>query len=273
MTEDAPRLDRTSALVPRLEWRTESPSTNAELVALAADPGWPDLSVVATDRQTAGRGRLGREWVTPPGAALAVSVLLRPGVPVTRLGWLPLLVGLAVARAADVLLGDSVDGRPGVSVKWPNDVLVGGRKLSGILSELTPDGSVVVGLGINTAATADALPSDAATSLRVEGSDATDTDAVLAAVLEQFLPLYRAFVDADGDAGASGLRAAVSERCGTIGSRIRLEVPGGAVVLGTARGIDADGRLVVQPHDGSGLLPVAAGDVTHVRLDGSPAGD
>jgi BirA family biotin operon repressor/biotin-[acetyl-CoA-carboxylase] ligase len=277
MTDDAPRLDRSSALVPRLEWRTESPSTNADLVALAADAGWPDLAVVATDRQTAGRGRLGREWVTPPGAALAVSMLLRPAVPVTRLGWLPLLVGLAVARAADALLGgggvEGGDGRPAVSVKWPNDVLVGGRKLSGILSELTADGSVVVGLGINTAATAEALPSDAATSLRLEGADATETDLVLSTVLEQFLPLYRAFVDANGDAGAAGLRTAVSERCGTIGSRIRLEVPGGAVVVGTARGIDADGRLVVQPHDGSGLLPVAAGDVTHVRLDGSPAGD
>lgn len=262
MIDDAPLLDRSSRLVTRLDWRTESASTNAELVAAAADPAWPDLSVIATDRQTAGRGRLDRTWITPPGASLAVSVLLRPRVPVSRLGWIPLIAGLAVARAADALLGDA-----DVFVKWPNDVLIAGRKLSGVLSELTADGSVVVGAGINTAATTDDLPGDAATSLAVEGSSATSADEVLSTYLAELVPLYRSFVAADGDATASGIRAAVSERCGTIGSRIRLEVPGGTVVFGTARGIDADGRLVVQPHDGSGLLPVSAGDVTHVRPD------
>lgn len=264
MIDDAPLLDRTSALAARLEWRAESASTNAELVAAAADPSWPDLGVVATDRQTAGRGRLGRTWVTPPGASLAVSVLLRPDVPAERLGWIPLIAGLAVARAADTLLDDVA-----VSVKWPNDVLIAGRKLSGVLSELTADGSVVVGAGINTAATADELPGESATSLAVEGGTATAPDDVLSAYLAELVPLYRAFVDARGDATAAGIRAAVTERCGTIGSRIRLEVPGGTVVHGTARGIDADGRLVVQPRDGSGLLPVSAGDVTHVRPDES----
>jgi BirA family biotin operon repressor/biotin-[acetyl-CoA-carboxylase] ligase len=262
MIDDAPLLERSSRLAGRLDWRAESASTNGELVAAAADPGWPDLAVIATDRQTAGRGRLGREWITPPGSALAVSVLLRPGIPTQRLGWIPLIAGLAVARAADALL-------PGaeVSVKWPNDVLIGGRKLSGVLSELTSDGSVVIGAGINTAATADELPGETATSLAIEGASATSADDVLAAYLSELLPLYRSFVDAGGDATGSGIRAAVTERCGTIGSRIRLEVPGGTVVHGTARGIDADGRLVVQPHDGSGLLPVSAGDVTHVRPD------
>lgn len=263
MTDDVPLLDRSSRLVARLDWRRESASTNADLVAAASDPGWPDLSVIATDRQTAGRGRLDRTWITPPGASLAVSVLLRPDVPSSRLGWVPLLAGLAVARAADSLLGADA----GVFIKWPNDVLIAGRKLSGVLSELTADGSVVVGAGINTAARPEDLPGEAATSLVIEGSSATTADEVLSAYLAELVPLYRSFVAEGGDATASGLRAGVSERCGTIGSRIRLEVPGGTVVFGTARGVDTDGRLVVQPHDGSGLLPVSAGDVTHVRPD------
>jgi BirA family biotin operon repressor/biotin-[acetyl-CoA-carboxylase] ligase len=260
MPADAPDLRLSSALVPRLEWRSSIGSTNAELAERAADADWPDLSVIATDDQTAGRGRLDRRWVAPAGSALAVSVLLRPALPVQRLGWLPLIAGLAVARAADRFLGA---GR--VSVKWPNDVLVEGRKLSGVLSELTPDGSVVVGAGVNTVLGGDDLPVPTATSLAIEGSTVTDPDAVLSAYLEELVPLYRSFVEQRGDATTSGVRAAVTERCSTIGSRIRLELPGGVVVLGTARGIDADGRLVVQPADGSGLLPVAAGDVTHVR--------
>ncbi|PSL38766.1 BirA family biotin operon repressor/biotin-[acetyl-CoA-carboxylase] ligase [Labedella gwakjiensis] len=265
MIDDAPLLDRSSRLAARLEWRAQSASTNADLVAAAADPGWPDLSVIATDTQTAGRGRLDRTWVTPPGSALAVSVLLRPAVPIERLGWIPLIAGLAVARTADSLL-DGVED-VGVAVKWPNDVLIGGRKLCGILAELTADGSVVVGAGINTAATADELPVDTATSLAVEGASTTAVDDVLSTYLTELSSLYRSFVDAGGDATAAGIRAAVTERCATVGSRIRLDMPGGGVVHGTARGIDADGRLVVQPHDGSGLLPVSAGDVTHVRPD------
>jgi BirA family biotin operon repressor/biotin-[acetyl-CoA-carboxylase] ligase len=165
-----------------------------------------------------------------------------------------------VARAADRFIDPAR-----VSVKWPNDVLVDGRKLSGVLSELTPDGSVVVGAGVNTRASEDDLPVPTATSLAIEGAGGITPDTVLSAYLEELLPLYRSFVEHGGDAMASGVRAAVSERCATIGARIRLELPGEVVVHGTARGIDAEGRLVVQPADGSGLLPVAAGDVTHVR--------
>jgi BirA family biotin operon repressor/biotin-[acetyl-CoA-carboxylase] ligase len=264
MPDDSPSLTRSSALTPRLIWRVESASTNADLVALASDPALPDFTVLATDVQTAGKGRLDRAWETRPGQALAVSVLLRPSLDVERLGWIPLLAGLAVARAAGRLIDPER-----VGVKWPNDVLVGGRKLSGVLSELTGDGSVVVGVGINTLADEDALPVPTATSLAVEGSGPVSIDEVLSSFLGELVPLYRSFVDAGGDATTSGIRSAVSERCVTIGARVRVELPGDAVVLGTARGIDAAGRLIVQPHDGSGLLPVSAGDVTHVRgVDG-----
>lgn len=260
MAPTAPALDLSTAITPRLVWRERSASTNAELVAASGEDDWPDFAVLATDDQTAGRGRLGRQWVAAPGRALAISVLLRPAIRVERLGWIPLIAGLAAARAADRFLAD---GR--VSVKWPNDVLVGDRKLCGVLSELTPSGAVVVGVGINTMATDEELPVPTATSLVREGASDVTVDAVLSAYLSELAPLYEGLVRSGGGAVDSGVLAAVSERCGTIGARVRLDLPGGSDVEGTARGIDADGRLVVELPDGAGLLPVSAGDVTHVR--------
>ncbi len=129
------QLPRSAALAARLEVLPSAGSTNDELMARATgeDP-WPHLSIVATDTQTRGRGRLGRTWTAPPGRSLAVSVLLRPGLPLDALGWLPLLAGVAVTRA---LAGLGVPAR----LKWPNDVLIGDRKVCGILSELLPDAS------------------------------------------------------------------------------------------------------------------------------------
>ena len=119
-------LPRASALVNRLEWLDEAGSTNTELVARAVD-GWPDRSVLVTDRQTAGRGRLGRAWTARPGTSLAVSVLVRPAVPRERYGWLSLLTGAAMAGGLRSL-GAAAD------LKWPNDVLIGGRKVCGVLA-------------------------------------------------------------------------------------------------------------------------------------------
>src|SRR5690242_3899678 len=135
-------------------------STNAELLA-AADQGAPDRSVLVSERQDAGRGRLGREWVTPPGASIAVSVLLRPyGVPTDRLGWLPLLAGLAVHDAVRATVGATT------CLKWPNDVLVGAeqRKAAGILAEAVsgPEGTaVVLGIGLNVTGSPTELPTGA----------------------------------------------------------------------------------------------------------------
>src|SRR5580693_10311535 len=106
---------------------TETGSTNEDLIA-AARGGATEGTVLVAERQTRGRGRLGRQWVSEPGAALAFSVLLRPaGVPPAARGWLPLLAGVATARALHGL------GAEGIALKWPNDVLAGGGKLAGIL--------------------------------------------------------------------------------------------------------------------------------------------
>ena len=130
-----------------------APSTNA-VVAERALAGAPDGLVVVADHQTAGRGRLDRTWESPPGTALTFSMLLRPQSPTRAWPWLPLLAGYAVGKA---LQARGLDA----GVKWPNDVLVGERKVAGILVERleTPDGpAAVVGVGINAALTPDALP-------------------------------------------------------------------------------------------------------------------
>ncbi|WP_285037237.1 biotin--[acetyl-CoA-carboxylase] ligase [Plantibacter sp. ME-Dv--P-095] len=260
-------LPSTAALVPRLEILEHAGSTNDELAIRAREDGggWPDRSVVVTDDQRNGRGRLGRVWTTPPGASLAVSILLRPVTPSGRplgleaYGWLPLLAGAALASSLQDL------GVP-AGVKWPNDVLIGGRKVSGILSELLPTGDgAIVGTGINLRQRAGELPTDRSTSLLLEGLADPDPDTVLAGYLRAFGRLYDAYLEASGDAEASGLRTTVTEHCVTLDSSVRVELPGGGTLTGTAERIDPDGRLVVRPSDGGAPVAVAAGDVTHVR--------
>ncbi|MDT7538391.1 MAG: BirA family transcriptional regulator, partial [Actinomycetota bacterium] len=164
-------------------------------------------------------------------------------LPTAAWGWLPLLAGVAVARAlrarADV---DAV-------LKWPNDVLVDGRKVAGVLAEAVAPGGLVVGIGLNVTTTREELPHDGATSLRIERASTTDRDTLLRAILREQSTLL-----ADVDAG----RAAYRELCSTVGQSVRVELPGGSVE-GPAEGIDDDGRLLV-----SGV-PYGAGDVVHLR--------
>ena len=253
------QLPRVAALASRLEVLDEAGSTNTELVVRAAS-GWPDRSVLVTDRQTAGRGRLGRAWTAPPGTSLAVSVLVRPAIPPERYGWLSLLAGAAMTDAVRSL-GGAAD------LKWPNDVLIGGRKVCGILAEVLPDGSgAVLGAGLNHSIPAESLPVPTATSLAVEGLPA-DADAALAAYLERLWGLLDALEGAHGDPGTSGLHAAVLRVCSTIGSRVQVQLPGGDIATGTATGLDADGRLEVASDRDATPLVVAAGDVTHLRYE------
>jgi BirA family transcriptional regulator, biotin operon repressor / biotin---[acetyl-CoA-carboxylase] ligase len=254
-------LPNSARLVPRLTVVQSAGSTNVELVREAGGPdaaAWPDLSVLVTGDQREGRGRLGRVWSAAPGSALAISVLLRPepALPPDGLAWAPLLVGLAMSRAVTAL-------GAAARLKWPNDVLVGGRKLSGILCELLPDGAVVAGAGLNLTMSEEELPVPTATSLALVGAP-SDPDGALAAYLRELVPLYRALVAAGGDAEASGLRAQVTAACDTIGRAVRVELPGAAPLTGTAVDIDGHGQLVVEERGGA-LRPVAAGDVTHLR--------
>ncbi len=234
-------------------------STNAD-VAAAARAGAPEGTVHTTDAQTSGRGRLDRTWESPAGSGLAVSVLLRPdSVPATRWVWLPLLVGLAV---------DATVRECGVEsgLKWPNDVLVDGRKLAGILLERvdTPTGpAAIVGVGLNVTLREAELPVPTATSLQLEGATETSRSIILRSYLRNLEALYRAWKASDGDPGA-GIRDSYVRRCTTLGTRVRVDLPTGSssqdeVLEGVATGIDDLGRLLV---DGRAI---SAGDITHLR--------
>jgi BirA family biotin operon repressor/biotin-[acetyl-CoA-carboxylase] ligase len=265
------------AVAGRFEYLEETGSTNDVLVAHAtgADAsGWPDLSVVVTDNQTRGRGRLGRTWLAPTGKSLAISVLLRPAVPVDQFGWFPLLAGAAMTLAVrDVVAESSAPAEPAddeqprheVTLKWPNDVLVDGYKVSGILCELLPGGGVVIGAGLNVSLDEHDLPTLTSTSLLLVTGTSPDPDAVLAGYLTRLRELYDRFVSAAGDPVASGLHDRVVALCGTLGAAVRVELPGGTDLVGTAVRLDEDGRLVVRDQADNELLAVAAGDVTHLR--------
>ncbi len=250
-------LPLTRGVASRVDVLPEAGSTNQVLRELADDTAaWPHLSVLLTDHQTSGRGRLGRVWTAPAGASIAVSVLLRDlPAEVDARGWIPLAAGLAMTDAVTDQLPDS-----DVSVKWPNDVLVDERKICGILAEATAD-AVIVGTGVNTAMTTSELPVPTATSFAVLGVEA-DVDRLLAGYLTRLRSSLAALA-ASGDAVTSGLHAAVSARCSTIGRDVRVSLPGDRVLEGRASGLDADGRLVVVAEGVEHA--VSAGDVVHVR--------
>lgn len=235
-------------------------STNAELVWRAS--GAPAFTATVTLNQTGGRGRLGRQWSTPAGEGLALSVMLRPTAPQHAWSWFPLLAGLAMSRAVQSLLPTAH-----VGVKWPNDVYVGSRKISGILAELLPDGSgIVIGSGLNLAIPEERLPTPTSTSLQVEGLVGDGVpDAACAAYLSHLREITDAFDAAGGDAHASGLHAAITDACCTIGRDVRIELPGAPSLHGVAVGLDDDGRILIDI-DGA-VQPVAAGDVTHLRYE------
>jgi BirA family transcriptional regulator, biotin operon repressor / biotin---[acetyl-CoA-carboxylase] ligase len=237
-------------------------STNTDLAEQAC-AGAPEGLVLAAEEQTSGRGRMGRAWLSPPRAALMFSVLLRPAaVPPARRGWLPLLAGVATVAALRQVSGLEAQ------LKWPNDVLIEGRKLAGILAEQAGD-AVVVGIGVNVSTGAGELPpagpsSLTATSLLLAGSASLDRELLLRRILAELERWYLAWRSgAGGDPQASGLRPAYLEICSTLGRDVRAELPGGQVVYGSAADIDADGRLVVASP--AGVVAVSAGDVLHVR--------
>ena len=277
-----PALPRSRAAVASsgavLDVRESTGSTNADLLQAAS--GLPDGSVVATLDQTAGRGRLDRSWTAPTGQTLAASVLVRADLTDRDRGWLPLVAGAAMRDAVRAALEPAPDDRadgadasrashPGgterVLVKWPNDVLVDGRKVCGILCQVADDGAVVVGAGVNLTIPADALPTPNATSLLAAGATGDAAD-LADAVLSGFVTGVREAVVAlaTGGADADAVRSHVRAVCGTIGARVRLELPDGSVVEADATGIDDDGRITIRDRDGVSR-GVAVGDVTHLR--------
>ena len=224
----------------------EVASTNREVATLAGR-GAPDGLVVVADHQTEGRGRRGRSWEAPPGSSLLVSALLRPPPDPTHLA--TMATGLAVVAACRSAAGVTA------SLKWPNDVMVEGSKLGGILAELVGNHgnrAVVVGLGLNVAWDVPLPPGGI--DLRTAGGRTVERAALLVGFLRALETRCRR--------SAAEVVAEYRRRCSTIGEPVRAHLAT-EVVTGTATSVDDHGRLVVQTDHGS--RTVTAGDIVHLR--------
>ena len=249
-----------AALAPELDVEVMDSVTSTNVVATErAREGAAEGTVVVVEHQTAGRGRMDRTWETPPRAALTFSLVLRPIVPAGDWPWLPLLTGHTVAKTLRGL------GYAAAAVKWPNDVLIGDRKVAGILVERvdTPHGpAAVVGVGLNVSLTEEELPIPEATSLALVSGTEPDRTALLVELLRSLREAYDAW-QAGGPDATRHLRSSYAAGCVTVGREVRVALPGGGELLGRATGVDAAGRLVVVGPDGETV--VGAGDVVHVR--------
>ena len=255
------------------EWHESIGSTNTEALR---DPR-PGRVVVA-DHQTAGLGRRGRRWESPPGRGMAVSAVV-PAVAPGAMGWLPLVAGLALVRA----LTESRWPVP-VALKWPNDVLAvlrtpsasqqpvlttgDGRdwgKVAGILTQVADPGAgtVVVGAGLNVDHGPDELPVPTATSWRLARGGAPVPHGAREEVLSHYLHHLGSLHARLADGGVGAVRAAYLEHCLTVGLPVVVHRPDGGRTEGTAVTVDADGALVVEGP--AGRTVHHAGDVEHVR--------
>jgi len=277
-----------------VRWFEALDSTNRYLLD-EARRGAAEGLVVMADHQSAGRGRLGRRWEAPRAANLLVSVLLRPQLPIDARHLASAVVALAAADACVALGGVAVD------VKWPNDLLVGGRKLAGVLAEADVGAGdrspIVVGIGINVAwppppsgqqaapeareAALETAPDatsplrTAASPPRAEVSDLADSATSLlrecgrsvdrARLLERLLVGLEPRVAAlDSPAGRNGQAADLQDRCSTIGARVRVDTATDSFT-GTAVAVTVEGHLVVDV-DHQGPRTVVVGDVIHLRM-------
>jgi BirA family biotin operon repressor/biotin-[acetyl-CoA-carboxylase] ligase len=225
----------------------EAGSTNA---LAAADP--VRHRIVVADHQQAGRGRLDRQWVTPPGAALTFSAVFDPVVDTEWWPVVPLVAGYAVARAMGGF----------ANLKWPNDVIIGDRKVCGILVERVNSRPpmVVIGIGINVDQTADELPVPTATSLALAGYPVDRTE--LFGDVVGCLRTYLGYFASSPNTFLNHYRG----RSATLDQRVRVELPGDRTVEGRASDFDAHGRLLLETPDG--MLALSAGDVVHLRPSG-----
>lgn len=252
-------VDGPQASWSRLDVVESTGSTNADLIAQA--DGLADRTALVAEHQDSGRGRHARPFSGAPRSQLLLSVLVKfPGIDPAVLGWLSLLAGVAVVDALRTVA--AVDA----SLKWPNDVLIEGRKVAGILAEVAqhrPAPAVVVGIGLNVSLTKDELPVPTATSLVLENAAVTDRDTLLRAILRGI----GAEIDSwrNSNWNTEQLAHRYRERCDTIGRRVRVELPGDRQILGEATDVDAQGRIVVRVDDSGETIAVAAGDVTHLR--------
>ena len=239
------------------EFHESIDSTNEEALRRAA-AGAPEGLVIVAERQTAGRGRLGRSWWDAPGSSLLFSILLRPSIDIARWPLLGIAMACAVAEAGSEAAAATLD------VKWPNDVLHAGRKLCGVLAEsrVPSPGSpaLVVGAGINVNQLGADYPDELrerATSLRVAaGGGLIDTRALLAATLGR----YGRYLEIARGEGAAALRRAVDGRLPTRGTPVRVLV-GERRLIGTIEEITDTGALRLRLDSDGSLTTVTAGEL------------
>ncbi len=242
-----------------VRWFDELDSTNRYVLG-QAEAGAPEGLVAVADHQTAGRGRLDRRWVAPPGTSLLVSVLLRPGEPTEHWHLVTVAAALAVADALEELAGIRA------GLKWPNDLVVEDRKIAGVLAESSLGGpggtALVVGMGCNV--DWPDMPEelrDLATACNLVSDRAVDREDLLVAFLHSLESMYAGLGDA---ATRERLRHRERQCSATLGRRVRVEQPDG-VAVGTDVDLTAQGALVVDTADGRQTFAVA--DVVHLRPD------
>jgi BirA family biotin operon repressor/biotin-[acetyl-CoA-carboxylase] ligase len=240
----------------RVHYLQEANSTQNVAAKLAAAGAEHGTEVIA-ETQSAGRGRMGRRWHSPPGANLYTTVILRPKIAVTAVARLSLVGGVAAAQALETVAAGMV------ALKWPNDLWLNGRKAGGMIAEAVSDAQqrlscVLLGIGINLNLTAAEIPSelrDRATSVRIETGVLCDRVAFAAALFSKLNSRYMEFEIRGFDA----LRTDWEQYSALTGKRVTV-VNGAARETGVVRGIEADGALLLDT--GSALKRILAGDVT-----------
>ena len=264
---DRARLTRTLTApvgpLPKVTVVGTSESTNLDILeAFREGAHWPHLAALVAEWQTSGHGREGRSWVTPKGTSLTVSFVVdSTNIPAEKLGWVPLIAGLAVTRA---LSRDGLKAR----LKWPNDVLIDdpfgrrlsgwgpSRKVAGILCEAVED-SIVVGIGLNVSQRVEELPVPHAISLVLANSTNLDRESLLAGIARELASALSTW-EADGYRGETLDK--VTEACDTIGRAVEVDRPGKAHLAGVVKGLSPEGGLIIEV--GTGWVEtVLAGDV------------
>jgi BirA family biotin operon repressor/biotin-[acetyl-CoA-carboxylase] ligase len=250
------RLGKTKVIGRDIQVFQETTSTNDVIEKLARD-GVKEGVVVFAESQTKGRGRLGRKWISPPKRGLWFSILLRPDLRPSAATQLTVAAATALRRAIATQIGLTPE------IKWPNDILIGGRKVAGILTELNAELDrvkyVILGMGVDVNVTASDFPADVrklATSLKTEAGRAVSRADLAVAILREL----------DGDyarIGAGEFTAVADEwesHCTTIGHEVVIRI-GQHEIRGQAEALGEDGALLVRTEHGH-LEPIIGGDVT-----------
>jgi BirA family biotin operon repressor/biotin-[acetyl-CoA-carboxylase] ligase len=222
-------------------------STQDDLLKRVESLNAENGDVLIANYQSSGRGRLDRTFSAPSGSALLFSLYFKPTREKSEWGIVNLIAGISVCDVLNALLEKPV------TLKWPNDLLVDGKKISGLIAQATTDG-IVLGIGINIGMTQSELPVSAATSLALEGGLDLDRNEICALVLKALEENFKRF-----EAGEDFVEI-YTHLSSTIGKKVRVELPGGREIESMALGIDATGALVLA--DGS---HISAGDVIHLR--------